>query len=102
MVDLELSALTDQKSNAQQYFNNSGFALQLGQLYVRWLRSNGYPIFVQSVSQNLPQVVVVGIEVKHIPDHMGETLRGIFLYGKKNSFLKYVIKLRFYRDLQNW
>lgn len=72
-----------ENSNAQQYFIDSGFALLLRQLHAGRLRSDGDPVFVQNVRQNLPQVVVVGIEVKHIPDHAGETLRGKLLHGKK-------------------
>lgn len=61
----------------------TGVSLLLCQLHIGRLCSNGDPIFVQSVHQNLPHVVVVGIKVKYIPNHTGEAFSREFLYEKK-------------------
>lgn len=59
-------------------------------MHIGRLCSNWDPIFVQSVHQNFPHVIVVRIKIKYIPNHTGETFGGKFLYGKKNKKLHYI------------
>lgn len=53
--------------------------LLLCQLDRSGLGSDGNPVFVQRLNQNLPHVLVVGVEVEDIPHHVGQTLVRKFL-----------------------
>lgn len=62
-------------------------SLLLCQMHIGRFCSNWDPIFVHSVHQNFPHVIVVRVKVKHISNHTGEPFVGKFLYRKKKSSL---------------
>lgn len=53
--------------------------LLLSQVDRSGLSSDGNPVFVQRFNQNLPHVFVVGVKVKDISHHVGQTLIWEFL-----------------------